>query len=227
MAAVIDGAGLSCNGGSLTAELNGGPGTAGASLLFVTAEPAGHVLIIDAHDSAVTTRPDSRGFIGVNEAPGITVQLADHRPAETEGTDALVRSTNAWMAVVHAAGAHAALRLATEYVFERRVFGQPLANMENTKTVLGDAAAQTCAATELAYRTATDHAEGGARAAAARHVAAAAHRRNADIGLQLHGGYGYMREYPIAQAYADAAVLTSAPWIGARAEHSVAAALGL
>jgi acyl-CoA dehydrogenase len=32
--------------------------------------------------------------------------------------------------------------------------------------------------------------------------------RAVDRGVQLHGGYGYMREYPIARAYADARVTT-------------------
>jgi acyl-CoA dehydrogenase len=32
--------------------------------------------------------------------------------------------------------------------------------------------------------------------------------RAADRGVQLHGGYGFMREYPIARAYADARVTT-------------------
>jgi alkylation response protein AidB-like acyl-CoA dehydrogenase len=33
-------------------------------------------------------------------------------------------------------------------------------------------------------------------------------KRAVDVGVQLHGGYGYMAEYPIARAYADARVTT-------------------
>lgn len=114
---------------------------------------------------------------------------------------------------------------------ERRVFGRPLAELENTRTVLGAAAAQTCAVSDLAYTTAAKSVERGPhwarRAAAARLAAAAAHRCNADIGLQLHGGYGYMREYPIAQCYADAAVLTAVPVVGTRNEDELATGIGL
>jgi acyl-CoA dehydrogenase len=43
-----------------------------------------------------------------------------------------------------------------------------------------------------------------ARAAAAAIAATELHARAVDEGLQLHGGYGYMREYPISLAFADA-----------------------
>ena len=65
------------------------------------------------------------------------------------------------------------------------------------------------------------------RAAAAKLRAAELCARAVDCGVQLHGGYGYMLEYPIAHAYADARWLRLLGGTSEAMKAIVAEALGL
>ena len=103
----------------------------------------------------------------------------------------------------------AAIRLATEYVSERKVFGQPVAQFQNTKFVLAE-----CTTEVEVARVFVDHClellDAGkltvADAAKAKLHATEVAARVIDRCLQLHGGYGYITEYPIARLYADTRV---------------------
>lgn len=127
--------------------------------------------------------------------------------------DTAGRDVDLWIAVVALAAARRSTELAIEYAQSRRVFGKPLAEFENTQMRLAEIAAELRSAT-----TYIDHClsarSGGALgvtdAAAVREVAVRLAGRAADQSLQLHGGYGYMREYPIAQAFADTRFLSTA-----------------
>ncbi|MEU3607628.1 acyl-CoA dehydrogenase family protein [Streptomyces sp. NPDC035033] len=107
------------------------------------------------------------------------------------------------------ATAAAAVDFATEYVRERTVFGQPVAAFQNTKFVLAECAAEVEAARAMADRALELHASGGLTAADAAKVklfCTETAGRVIDRCLQLHGGYGYMLEYPVARLYADTRV---------------------
>ncbi|PWI45423.1 acyl-CoA dehydrogenase family protein [Streptomyces sp. ICBB 8177] len=107
------------------------------------------------------------------------------------------------------AQASAAIRFATEYVRERTVFGKPVAGFQNTKFVLADCKAEVDAAQAVVDR-ALDALDAGeltpADAASAKLFCTEVAARVIDKCLQLHGGYGYMMEYPIARLYADTRV---------------------
>jgi alkylation response protein AidB-like acyl-CoA dehydrogenase len=129
---------------------------------------------------------------------GGLVQLMHHLPLE--------RLSIAALAI---ASADAALTWTIEYVQERKAFGQPIADFQNTRFVLAEVA------TELdVTRTYVDKAilavsEGdltSAEAAKAKWWATDVQNRAIDRLLQLFGGYGYMLEYPIARAFQDARV---------------------
>ncbi len=107
------------------------------------------------------------------------------------------------------AGAEAALVWTLEYVRERKAFGQPIGSFQSSRFTLAeihgevqiarafvDRCAQALNAGEL---TAED-------AATAKWWCTDLQGRVVDRCLQLHGGYGYMIEYPIARAFADARV---------------------
>jgi len=103
--------------------------------------------------------------------------------------------------------ARVAVRQTVEYVCERQVFGRPLAEFENTRGVLGGlhAEATVVAACHREYASVRQAGEAGDSNVAALVVRSAALLdRAVDQCLQLHGGYGYMREYPIAHAFAAA-----------------------
>jgi long-chain-acyl-CoA dehydrogenase len=107
------------------------------------------------------------------------------------------------------ASAAAAIRFAIEYVKERKAFGQPVAAFQNTKFVLADCEAEYQAAQTMTDRAVELFDEGKltpADAAACKLFTTEAAGRIIDKCLQLHGGYGYINEYPIARLYADTRV---------------------
>ncbi|MCQ4082853.1 acyl-CoA dehydrogenase family protein [Streptomyces sp. RB6PN25] len=107
------------------------------------------------------------------------------------------------------AQAAAAVRFATEYVKERTVFGKAVAEFQNTKFVLADCKAEVDAAQAVCDRALEAHDAGeltAADAASAKLFCTEVAARVIDKCLQLHGGYGYMMEYPIARLYADTRV---------------------
>ncbi|MFI6878865.1 acyl-CoA dehydrogenase family protein [Streptomyces sp. NPDC050400] len=113
------------------------------------------------------------------------------------------------IAVGGAATASAALRFATDYVRERTVFGKPVAHFQNTKFVLAECATEVEAAQLMADRALELHDVGElsvADAAKAKLFCTEVAGRVIDKCLQLHGGYGYVTEYPIARLYADTRV---------------------
>ncbi|WP_030933892.1 acyl-CoA dehydrogenase family protein [Streptomyces sp. NRRL B-24720] len=107
------------------------------------------------------------------------------------------------------ATARAALHHATEYVKERTAFGKPVAAFQNTKFVLAECATEVEALQTLTDRALDLHDAGElsvADAAKAKLFGTEVAGRVIDKCLQLHGGYGYVTEYPIARLYADTRV---------------------
>ncbi len=104
------------------------------------------------------------------------------------------------------AQAAAALRFAQEYTQQREVFGKTVASYQNTKFELAACKAEVDAAQAVADRAleALDAGElTAAEAASAKLFCTEVAHRVIDRCLQLHGGYGFMNEYPIARLYAD------------------------
>ena len=104
-------------------------------------------------------------------------------------------------------GAQACLELAVDYVKERRQFGRAIADFQATQFKLADMATELEAARLLLYAAAQKVSDGAPDATKA---AAMAKRLATDIGfrvvneaLQLHGGYGYIKEYAIERYLRD------------------------
>jgi acyl-CoA dehydrogenase len=113
------------------------------------------------------------------------------------------------IAVLGVATAETAIRTTVEYVKERKVFGQEVAAFQNTKFELAACATDTEAGRALLDRALLAHDDGELSAADAAKVkifCSELQGRVVDRCLQLFGGFGYMREYPIARMYADARV---------------------
>ena len=107
------------------------------------------------------------------------------------------------------AKSQAAIDWTVAYVKERKVFGQPVGNYQNTRYVLAGLQAQVqgarvfvdkCLELLLADSLDTD------TASMAKLMTTELQCKVMDECVQLYGGYGYMWEYPIARAYADARV---------------------
>ncbi|MEY9845811.1 acyl-CoA dehydrogenase family protein [Streptacidiphilus sp. MAP5-3] len=104
------------------------------------------------------------------------------------------------------AAARAAVDLAVAYTKDRKVFGQSVASFQNTKFELAACEAEVDAAQAVVDR-ALEHFETGdltaSDVAKAKLFTTEVCSRVVDRCLQLHGGYGYILEYPIARLYAD------------------------
>jgi alkylation response protein AidB-like acyl-CoA dehydrogenase len=104
------------------------------------------------------------------------------------------------------AQAAAAVELAKKYTQERKIFGNTVASYQNTKFELAACKAEVDAAQAVADRALEAHDAGeltAAEAASAKLFCTEVASRVIDRCLQLHGGYGYINEYPIARLYAD------------------------
>ena len=113
------------------------------------------------------------------------------------------------IAVNGVAEATAAFQETLQYVQDRKAFGTSIASFQNTKFVLAELAAEIEVAQAYVDRC-VDRLNSGelsaADAAKAKFYCTELQGRVIDKCLQLHGGYGYMTEYPIARRYADARV---------------------
>ena len=113
------------------------------------------------------------------------------------------------IAITGLATATAAVNLALDYAKERLVFGKALADFQNTKFVLAECATELQAGQALVDQALIALDNGTltpADAAKVKLFCTEVQARVIDKCLQVHGGYGYMSEYPIARLYADARV---------------------
>ena len=113
------------------------------------------------------------------------------------------------IAVGAVAVAQAAIEWTLEYTRERRAFGVPVATFQNSKFLLAELHTETQMAQVWVDRCIELHLEGALsaeQAAAAKYWCTELQNKVVDRCVQLHGGYGYMREYPIARAWADSRI---------------------
>lgn len=112
-------------------------------------------------------------------------------------------------AVTAVATMDAALQWTVDYTRERKMFGQTLADMQNTRFKLAEVKTEVTVARTFVDKCLELHVAGGldaATAAMAKWWTTELEGRVLDTCLQFFGGNGYMVEYPIARAYADARV---------------------
>ena len=102
------------------------------------------------------------------------------------------------------------LEWTVEYTAERKAFDQTIADFQNTQFVLADLKARSVMARVFTDKCIELFMEGKldpVDAAMAKMVTSELHCEAADKCLQLFGGWGYMWEYPICRAYADARIV--------------------
>jgi alkylation response protein AidB-like acyl-CoA dehydrogenase len=107
------------------------------------------------------------------------------------------------------AAAEAGFRWTLDYVMQRTAFGAPIASFQNTRFELAEMRTEIDVAQAFVDRCVealNDHDLTAEEAAEAKWWGTDLQKRVIDRCLQLHGGYGYMLEYPIARAYLDARV---------------------
>jgi butyryl-CoA dehydrogenase len=105
--------------------------------------------------------------------------------------------------------AQGALNETIKYVKERKQFGRPLAAFQNTQFVIADLQTKIDAARLLVYRAAylkDTNQSYTSEAAMAKLFAAEAAMETTTKAVQLHGGYGYTRDYPVERMFRDAKI---------------------
>ena len=113
------------------------------------------------------------------------------------------------VSVTAVAAAEMALELTRSYVLERKAFGQSIAKFQNTQFVMADLATEVQVTRAFLDRCTELHLQRKLdvpTAAMAKLKTTELQCKVMDECLQLHGGYGYMWEYPIARAFVDSRV---------------------
>jgi alkylation response protein AidB-like acyl-CoA dehydrogenase len=113
------------------------------------------------------------------------------------------------IAIAGVAAARGALRATVDYVKERQAFGQAVGSFQNSRFALAEMATEIELATvfcDQAVLALNAGALSAQDAAMAKWWSTELQGRVIDRCVQLHGGYGYMLEYPIARAFVDARV---------------------
>ena len=109
----------------------------------------------------------------------------------------------------------ACLDAALAYARERRTFGEPISRHQAIQFKLADMAMETEVARTMVYRAASAYGREGASetsdevrmlAAMSKLYASEASKRAADNAVQIHGGYGFMEDYPVARYWRDVKV---------------------
>jgi alkylation response protein AidB-like acyl-CoA dehydrogenase len=107
--------------------------------------------------------------------------------------------------------AQAAFEHATNYARERQAFGHPIADLQAIQWMLADMATQIEAARALLYKAAwlkEQKRPYTMEAAMAKLFATEMAEKVCRNAIQVHGGYGYSREYPVERLYRDARLMT-------------------
>jgi alkylation response protein AidB-like acyl-CoA dehydrogenase len=207
---VLDGAKAFISGGG-TSDLylvmcrTGGPGPGGISAVVVEKGTPG--LAFGKQEKKLGWRSQPTCTLSFDAC---AVPVANRLGDEGEGFRIAMRGLDGGrvnIAACSLGGARACLERALAYVKERRQFGSALAEFQNTQFRLADMATELEAARLMVWRAAAKLDAGAADAtqacAMAKRFATDAGSRVVDQALQLHGGYGYVRDYGIERYLRD------------------------
>jgi len=125
--------------------------------------------------------------------------------------------------------AQGALDEALAYAKERRAFGQPISKYQAIQIKLADMATEIEAGRLLVYKAALQKDRGenfSLTAAQAKLKTGRLAVRCAEEAVQIHGGYGYIEEYPVCRFYRDAKILTIGEGTDEVQQMVIARALG-
>jgi len=196
---------------------------AGCVVVWAVTEPgAGHrgitafVVPGNAHGITVARLEDKLGLHGSSTAQLVLdgVEVADDAVLGQPGAGfalAMIALDGGRIGIAsQAIGiARGALEAAVRYACERRTFGEPIIQHQAVAAMLADAATWLDAATLMTLRAAQRKETGepfSQQAAMAKLFATEHAWKICDIALQVHGGYGYVRDFPVERALRDVRV---------------------
>jgi alkylation response protein AidB-like acyl-CoA dehydrogenase len=198
-------------------------GIADVCLIFCRTDPAagrrGISVVVAERGSVGFVAGDLEDLCGMRANPVCSIRLNDCRvPRQNllgrEGMGlkiglAALDTGRVGIAAQAVGIAQAALEEAVRYARQRRQFGVPIAQHQAIQMMIADMATQVDAARLLVYRAAArkdNHQPVTKEAAMAKLFAAETATRVTDLAVQIHGGYGYSKSYPVERYYRDARV---------------------
>ncbi|WP_425553719.1 acyl-CoA dehydrogenase family protein [Dactylosporangium salmoneum] len=141
----------------------------------------------------------------------VRVPAANLLGAEGQGFAYLMRNLpfeRLSIAVAALAGAETVFEQTLAYCKQRQAFGRPIGSFQHNRFVLAELATELRLGRAFVDQCLAEPELTAETAAMAKWWCTELQHRIVDRCLQLHGGYGYMREYPVAKAYLDARVQT-------------------
>ena len=112
-------------------------------------------------------------------------------------------------AVGYIANARRAFDITRDYVMQRNLFGQPLSEQQNTQFRMAELDAEIDMAQVYVDHCVSEHNAGrltSTMGAKAKMICSEVEWKMLDLGVQLHGGAGFMDEYPISRMFTDARI---------------------
>ena len=186
----------------------GGPGASGISAIAVPADLAGISYGRKEEKMGWNSQP-TRGITFEN----VRVPVANLLGEEGSGFKLAMKGLDGGrinIAACSLGAAQGALDAARRYMGERRQFGKPLADFQALQFKLADMATELVAARQMVRLAASKldagHADASTYCAMAKRFATDAGFNVCNDALQLHGGYGYLGEFPLERLVRDARV---------------------
>ncbi|HTO68823.1 MAG TPA: acyl-CoA dehydrogenase family protein [Myxococcota bacterium] len=175
--------------------------------------------IVPRDAKGLAIAPEAERTLGFQCLPRFSVELdrvevpASARLGGDRGIDgarllAMLRTASAALGLGLARGVY---ELALPYARERVAFGQPIAQKQAIAFMLAEMQVELNSLRHLVWKAASllEHGVDASRAATLAHVYATREvMKIADNGLQIFGGHGYIREYPVEMWYRNARALT-------------------
>src|SRR5680860_340062 len=115
------------------------------------------------------------------------------------------------IAMIAAAACESILAMSLDYAKQREAFGRPIGKFQHNRFMLAEMATETHIARVFVDDCVRRHMKGeldASHASMAKYWTTELQTKIVDRAVQLHGGYGYMMEYPVAKAYVDSRIQT-------------------
>ena len=186
----------------------GGPGPKGISCVVIPSGTDGIQFGLNLHKMGWNSQP-TREIVFDN----VRVPIGHRLGEEGDGFKIAMKGLDGGrinIGTCSVGTAQAALNRAKSYMSERQQFGEPLSNFQALQFKLADMATELVAARQMirmaASRVDAGHSEATVYAAMAKQFATDVGFKVCNEALQIHGGYGYMQEYPLERHIRDTRV---------------------
>jgi len=192
----------------LVARTNDTPGSRGMSLILVETDRPGFRRGRKLDKLGLLSSDTSEMFFDDLEVPVSNLMGVEGSGFATLMTE--LPQERLIIGVQSIAAAQRAFDITRDYVRSRKAFGKPVAEFQNTRYKLADLKADLLVGWAFVDQCLEKHVRGelsALDASTAKLWCTEMHGRVVDACVQLHGGYGYMREYEVCRLYADARVL--------------------